>query len=95
MKTTLSYYDFEREFMNIRPHSFSYEALEAIWNYYEELEEETGEEIEFDPIGICCYFTEDDIKSTLENYSLKSLADLEARTHVLKVYDGMVLYLNF
>jgi len=95
MKTTLSFYDFEREFMNIRPHSFSYEALEAIWEYYTEVEEETGEDIEFDPIAICCYFTEDDIKSTLANYSLNNLEELEAKTHILKVYDGMVLYLNF
>ena len=95
MKTTLSYYDFEMEFMNIRPHSFSYEALEALWDFFTELEEGTGEEMEFDPIAICCDFTEDDIKSTLKNYSLKSIDELQDRTTVLKVYDGMVLYLNF
>jgi len=33
---------------------FSYDGLNALFDFYEVLEDETGEQIEFDPIAICC-----------------------------------------
>ena len=41
-----------------REDNFSSEALEALFNYLEEYEQDTGEEIELDVIGLCCEFTE-------------------------------------
>ena len=41
-----------------REDQFSREALEAIFEYIENYEEETGENIELDVIAICCDFTE-------------------------------------
>ena len=37
---------------------FSREALEALFNYLEEYEQDTGEDLELDVIGLCCDFTE-------------------------------------
>ena len=37
--------------------AFGYEALKVIFEYLEEYEESTGEEIELDVISICCDFT--------------------------------------
>ena len=44
--------------MAIRPNQFSREALAALFGPYEELEQGSGEETEFDPIAICCDWTE-------------------------------------
>lgn len=41
-----------------RENQFSSDALEALFNYLEEYEQDTGEEIELDVIGLCCDFTE-------------------------------------
>ena len=41
-----------------REDQFSREALEALFNYLEEYEQDTGEDIELDVIGLCCDFTE-------------------------------------
>lgn len=41
-----------------REDQFSREALEALFNYLEEYEEETGFRVELDVIGLCCEFTE-------------------------------------
>ena len=58
MKTTLTESTFIREFIAIRPDQFSVPALRALFEYYREAEESTGEEMEFDPIAICCDWTE-------------------------------------
>jgi len=58
MIKTLSAHEFVTDFEGIRPGSFTRPALLAIFDYLESLEEETGDLIEFDPIAICCDFTE-------------------------------------
>ena len=58
MKTSVSFYDFERAFAQVRPNHFSRAGLVALFNYLEAFEEETGEEIELDVIGLCCDFAE-------------------------------------
>ena len=59
MKSTVSMYDFERAFYNMgRKDSFSYGGKAALFNHLEELEEDTGEEIELDVIALCCEYSE-------------------------------------
>jgi hypothetical protein len=58
MKTTLTESTFIREFIAIRPDQFSVPALRALFDYYEDCEQGSGEELEFDPIAICCDWTE-------------------------------------
>lgn len=43
-----------------RDNQFSPAALEALFEFFEELEDETGELVELDVIAICCSFTEYD-----------------------------------
>ena len=40
--------------------NFTIEALNALFNYLEQWEEETGEAVEFDVIALCCQFAEYD-----------------------------------
>ena len=41
-----------------RENQFSREALEALFNYLEDYEQDTGEDLELDVVGLCCDFTE-------------------------------------
>lgn len=42
----------------IRPNNFSREALQMMFDYFEQYEDDIGTEIDFDPIGICCEYVE-------------------------------------
>ena len=59
MKTTVSLYDFRREFAQCRPDNFSYEGLSILFEYLEELGDSCGEELELDVIAICCDYSHD------------------------------------
>ena len=69
MKNTLNFHQFHDQFKSIRPDDFTYDGLRALFNYLEEYEEGTGEEIEFDAIALTCDYTEYDIEDLLDNYS--------------------------
>ena len=58
IKQTVTESDFRDAFQAIRPDNFSYEGLGALYEYLEELSEDTGEDIELDVIAICCDYTE-------------------------------------
>lgn len=59
MKQDISLSEFRDAFhaMN-RGDNFSYEGLEALYNYLTNLENECGIEIELDVIALCCEYTE-------------------------------------
>ena len=77
MKTTVSRYDFERAFVDAdRKDNFSYEALGLLFDYFEELEADLGEEIELDVIAICCEYTEDTLQDIANNYGI-DLVDVD------------------
>lgn len=71
MKTTVSRYDFERAFTDAdRKENFSYEGLSVLFDYLEEYEESTGQEIELDVIALCCEYSEDTPDDIIQNYSI-------------------------
>ena len=77
-----------REFQDIRPNDYSIGALNALFNYFEELEEDLGEEIELDVIAICCDFSEyKDLKEFQDNYGTeyKSLNAILEVTEVIEI----------
>jgi len=41
-----------------RSNQFSYEALRALFDYLEEIEADSGQEMELDVIALCCEFME-------------------------------------
>ena len=71
MKQTISKSDFIDQFrvMN-RLENFSYEARGLLFDYLEEYEESSGEEIELDVIAVCCDFSEDDPSDIAANYNI-------------------------
>ena len=103
MHTQVTQSSFVNAFMALRPDNFSYEALDALFNYYEDLEEETGEPIELDVIAICCDWTEETEEDVRANYSLyiddypisdDVLQFLQNRTVVTKLDNGKYLYIQ-
>ena len=87
MKKTITEFDFVNEFTAIRPNNFTREALYALFNWIEQLDEDTGEETEFDPIAICCDFTEyDSLTEVKEAYDdIETIENLQDRTIVIEV----------
>ena len=69
MKQTISSFQFRDAFMECRPNNFSYTGRQALFEYLEQYEEDTGEQIEFDPIALCCEYTECFQDWTGANYS--------------------------
>jgi hypothetical protein len=70
-----------------RKNQFSFEAQASLYDYFEELELDTGEQIEFDPIAICCEWIE---YGTLEEYNkeyepVKNLEKIRELTTVIEI----------
>jgi hypothetical protein len=58
MKETVNQSRFIQAFATLRPNQFSRPALVALFDYLDQLEQDLGEETEFDPIALCCDWTE-------------------------------------
>jgi|LSQX01.3.fsa_nt_gb hypothetical protein len=59
MYKTISEWEFRDEFKAYgREDQFSYTGLGALYDFYTDLENETGEQIELDVIAICCEWSE-------------------------------------
>ena len=87
---------FKNEFKSIRPDNFSYDGLSALYEWFTDLEEQTGEPMELDVIAICCDFNEEPLADVLENYGLESLEELHENTIVVAELDnGNVIYQAF
>ena len=110
MKQTIYEYDFHNAFCaHDRFENFTDEARSALYNWLEELEQDTGQEIELDVIALCCDFNQDHWKDIADNYAidLSEYADdedkqravlsyLEDNTQVIASFeDGSILYQVF
>jgi len=86
MKTSVSLYDFRDAFMRAgRKDQFSYDGLEIIFKYIEDVEDSCGQEFELDVIGICCDYAEDEARGIAESYGIdvNGMDDEEAEAAVL------------
>ena len=71
MKQTVNNSAFHDAFVSYgRTDNFSYEARDMLFDYFESIESDTGEEIELDVIAICCEYTEDSLEDVIANYSI-------------------------
>jgi hypothetical protein len=101
MKQTIDEFQFINAFMEIRPNNFTRAGLFALYNYLEEYEESTGEEIELDVIALCCEYTEYEsiveLKSAYDHDNeLEEIVDVERiveyftdRTAVITINKGL------
>ena len=93
MKQTITLEMFKEEFKAIRPNQFSSEALELIYDFFEEVDPD----FELDVIAICCDFTEEpacDIEGDFG--SVQDVVDHLNDLTMAWCVDGFnVLYVNY
>ena len=66
-----SVYQFQEAFRLVgREDQFSYEGLEVLFDYLENLSEDTGEPIELDVVALCCDYYESSIQELIDNYNI-------------------------
>ena len=96
MYANIEFYQFNDWFEKHRPDNFSSEGRFALFNYLEELENETGDKIKFDPIAFCCEYSEyDNFKEVQENYDgIKNLEDLKNNTTVIEIENSEKLIIQ-
>ena len=99
MKQIVNKYHFCEEFKRCgRGTQFSYNGLRNLFDFLEELEDGTGEEVELDVVALCCDFTE---YETLEEFQAdygneyKTLEDVEEATMVIPDEDGSFIVSQF
>lgn len=107
MITTVNLYTFRRAFERMSRSNFSYEGLEALFNYLEDLERDLGETMELDVVGLCCDYAEDTVEGIIESYSIKvdGLDDaekeeavasyLQENTTICGAFDGVFVFAQF
>lgn len=91
-----------------RADQFSRTALRALFDYYEELSEDSGEPFELDVIGLCVDWSEDTPINIASNYSIdiseceddddikETVMDyLSEETTYIDLPNGDILYVNF
>ena len=67
--------------------NFSYKGLKSLYNYLVDLEEDTGDNIEFDPVAICCEYSEfENLEEIKNNYNdIETIEDLRDHTQVIEI----------
>lgn len=77
MIQTIGLSDFRTAFHDTeRKDQFSYEGLELIFDYIEDYEQDSGEQVELDVIGICCEWSEDSPENIARSYDI-DISDIE------------------
>ena len=84
MFNTLSTNQAVQELLKDEYANWSYEAATALVEWIEDFEENQGEPIEFDPIGLRCEFSEYTATDLMEEYSM-TLEEIRDRTLVLEL----------
>ena len=98
MKQTITESMFIDAFMRIRPHNFSYNGLKALFGYFEQYEEDTGEDIELDVIAICCEYGEyENLEEFQRDYGegFKTMDDVDSVTGYIDIDDEAFIIQKF
>ena len=98
MKQSVSIYDFERAFKRYERENFSYDGLKALFEYLEEFEDGTGEEVELDVIALCCEYAEyDSLKEYNDDYGTEydEIDLIQDDTTLIKIDDERFIILQY
>lgn len=68
---TIDLYQFREAFKRYnRQDQFSYEGLEVLFDYLDNLSDDIGEPIELDVIALCCEYYESSIAELIDQYNI-------------------------
>lgn len=83
MKQTINFTNFVDAFRSMgrittetETGNFNYDGLAVLFDYLEQCEQDTGEEIELDVIALCCDYSQDEPKDIVINYDI-DISDCE------------------
>jgi len=94
MHTQVNFEGFKQAFIDKdRYDQFSNNALECIFEYYEEVEENTAESIELDVIAICFDWSEEPLQWVLDEYAVESFEELQEHTRAYMTDNNVIVYL--
>ena len=102
MKQTITEYQFVDSFRHAgRESQFTVPARRALFEYLEDFEDSTGTELELDPVGICCEFSEYPtaldaaqafgFKDGIDSKDESPIEWLQNRTQVIEFNGGVVI----
>jgi len=97
MKQTVGICEFRKAFEDYnRQDNFSYEGLEALFDFLESMEDGCATETELDVVALCCEFTEYESFVELKGdyNSIESLDELRDNTMVIE-FDGGIIIQQF
>ncbi len=98
MKTTVTLDAFREAFKRMERDNFSYEGLEALYEFLTALEGGIGEKLELDVIAFCCEYTEfDNLKEYNEAYNKthKKIVDIQNDTTLILIDDNSFIIQNY
>ena len=85
MIQTVTEHDFVSAFLNHTYNTFSYEGLKSLFEHFEDVIGETGEQIELDVVAISWEYEEFDDVDELERVWERSLDEIQEVTTVIPV----------
>jgi len=100
MKQTITFGQFQDAFFNMdRQNQFTYKGKKALFEYLEEYEDDTDEQIELDVIALCCDFTEyDSLEDFWQEYDKEDFPDIDAiecETQVIMIDNDSFIIADF
>ena len=97
MKTLITENNFRDAFRTYGRDCFTYHGLGALFNYLEEYEESTGEEIMLDVVALCCEYTEYDSLEELQQShpDIEDEDDLQDHTSVVCYESNCIIIQEF
>lgn len=90
---TVTQNDFHNAFNAIRPDNFTYDGLNALYEYFDDYSNDMGEPFELDVIAICCDFSEyenfKEIKATYPD--IETMDDLDDNTCIIETRSSIII----
>jgi hypothetical protein len=95
--STVSINDFHNAFAAMRPDNFTYDALDALYFYYDDVSNDMDEPFELDVVAICCEWCEyasfEDLQSDYKG--INDMDDLTDQAHVIELDNGGLVLQTF
>ncbi len=98
MFSIVSFSDFCDSFSDTYKNNFSYEGKRALFDYLEQLEEDTDEKIELDTVALCCEYSEyDDLEDVNKQLGkeYEDIDELRDDTQVIECENGHIIIQDF
>jgi hypothetical protein len=99
MKQSINEHKFRDAFHKMgRGEQFSYDGLTSLYDYLEQYEDDTEQEIKLDVIALCCDFTEyDSLAEFQEDYGedYETIEDIQYDTSVIMIDEDSFIIQRF